>query len=135
MRLSKLSIRNFRNFCSVDIPLCGNMVLLGENRVGKTNLLHAIRLVLDPTLPDSARQLKLSDFWDGAAPGYADPIEIHLEFADFTTDLSLLALLTDFRTAGDPTIARLSYIFRKKADVSGIPQSSDDCEFIVFGAG
>jgi len=135
MRLSKLSIRNFRNFRSVDIPLSGNLVLLGENRVGKSNLLFAIRLVLDPTLPDSARQLKLSDFWDGAAPSYGDPIEVHLEFADFTTDLGLLALLTDFRTAGDPTIARLSYIFRKKADVTGNPQSSDDCEFVVFGGG
>ena len=86
MRLSKLSIRNFRNFRSVDIPLSGNVVLLGENRVGKSNLLFAIRLVLDPTLPDSARQLKLSDFWDGAAPDHKDPIEVHLEFADFTTD-------------------------------------------------
>lgn len=38
-------------------------MLLGENRVGKSNLLFAIRLVLDPTPPDSARQLKLSDFW------------------------------------------------------------------------
>ncbi len=37
---------------------------------------------------------------------------------DFVTDLALLALLTDFRTSGDPTIARLSYIFRKKADVT-----------------
>jgi hypothetical protein len=135
MRLSKLSIRNFRNFRAVDIPLSDNVVLLGENRVGKSNLLFAIRLILDPTLPDSARQLKLSDFWDGAPPDYSEPIEVHLEIVDFETDLGLLALLTDFRTAGDPTIARLSYIFRKKADVIGIPQSSDDCEFVVFGGG
>ncbi|MGS0639607.1 ATP-dependent endonuclease, partial [Citrobacter sp. VF227] len=40
-----------------------------------------------------------------------------------------------YRVAGDPTIARLSYIFRKKADVAGIPQSSDDFEFVVFGGG
>jgi putative ATP-dependent endonuclease of OLD family len=119
----------------VDIPLSDNVVLLGENRVGKSNLLFAIRLILDPTLPDSARQLKLSDFWDGAPPDYSEPIEVHLEIADFETDLGLLALLTDFRIAGDPTIARLSYIFRKKADVTGIPQSSDDCEFVVFGGG
>lgn len=135
MRLSKLSIRNFRNFRTVDIPLSGNVVLLGENRVGKSNLLFAIRLILDPTLPDSARQLKLSDFWDGAPSDYSEPIEVHLEIADFATDLGLLALLTDFRTAGDPTIARMSYIFRKKADVTGTPQSSDDCEFVVFGGG
>lgn len=87
MRLSKLSIRNFRNFRSVGIPLSGNVVLLGENRVGKSNLLFAIRLILDPTLPDSARQLKLSDFWDGAPPDFREAIEVHLEIADFTSDL------------------------------------------------
>lgn len=135
MRLSKLIIRNFRNFRSVDIPLSENLVLLGENRVGKSNLLFAIRLVLDPTLPDSARQLKLSDFWDGAAAPYEDAIEVHLELADFMNDLGLLAMLSEFRPADNPAIARLTYIFRKKADVSGAPQSSDDCEFIVFGGG
>jgi len=135
MLLSNFSIRNFRNFLQVDIPLSGNIVILGENRIGKSNLLFAIRLVLDPTLPDSARQLKMSDFWDGAAPDYGSPIEIHLDFAEFTTDFGLLALLTEYRVAGDPTIARLSYIFRKKADVAGIPQSSDDFEFVVFGGG
>ncbi|EFA5496116.1 DUF2813 domain-containing protein, partial [Escherichia coli] len=56
MYLAKLGIRNFRNFQDVDIPLAGNIVLLGENRVGKSNLLFAIRLVIDPTLPDSMRQ-------------------------------------------------------------------------------
>ncbi|MCY4668984.1 MAG: AAA family ATPase [Rhodococcus sp.] len=133
--MSNFSIRNFRNFLQVDIPLSGNIVILGENRIGKSNLLFAIRLVLDPTLPDSARQLKMSDFWDGAAPDYGSPIEIHLDFAEFTTDFGLLALLTEYRVAGDPTIARLSYIFRKKADVAGIPRSSDDFEFVVFGGG
>lgn len=135
MRLSKLSIRNFRNFRSVDIPLSGSVVLLGENRVGKSNLLFAIRLILDQTLPDSARQLRLSDLWDGAPTDFSEAIEVHLEIADFTSDLGLLALLTDFRTAHDPAIAQLSYVFRKKADVAGIPQSSEDCEFIVFGGG
>jgi putative ATP-dependent endonuclease of OLD family len=39
--------------------------VLGENKVGKTNLLFALRLILDPSLPDSARRLWLDDFWDG----------------------------------------------------------------------
>lgn len=65
MRLKNLKINNFRNFESIDIPLSSNIVLLGENRVGKSNLLFAMRLVIDQTLSDSARQLKISDFWDG----------------------------------------------------------------------
>lgn len=135
MHLAKLSIRNFRNFVAIDIPLTRNIVLLGENRVGKSNLLFAIRLILDPTLPDSARQLKLSDFCDGIDLTNNPQIEIHLDFADFDGDDALVALLTDFRTAGDPKIARLSYVYRKKTEVGGAPQSSEDCEFIVYGGG
>ena len=65
MFLSRIKIENFRNFSVLDVELAGNVVVVGENRVGKSNLLYALRLVLDSTLPDSARQLSLSDFWDG----------------------------------------------------------------------
>ncbi|KRA17963.1 AAA family ATPase [Lysobacter sp. Root604] len=133
MHLAKLSIRNFRNFAAVDIPLAGNVVLLGENRVGKSNLLLAIRLVLDPTIPESMRQLKLSDFCDGCDLSTNPRIEVHVDFADFDSDPALVALLTDFRTAADPRIARLSYVYRKRAEVVGPPQSSEDFEYIVFG--
>lgn len=135
MYLSNLRIRNFRNLETIDIPLCGNIVLLGENRVGKSNLLFAIRLVIDPTLPDSARQLKLSDFWDGCDVSTSPQIEVHIDFADFDSDASLSALLTDFRTAENPTVARLSYVFRKKDDIAGTLRSSEDCEFLVYGGG
>lgn len=135
MHLAKLTICNFRNFAKIDIPLASNVVLLGENRVGKSNLLFAIRLVLDPTLPDSARQLKLSDFWDGCDFAQNPQIEVHLDFSDFDDDAALVALLTDFRTAKNPNISRLSYVFRKKTEVSGVLQSANDCEFIVYGGG
>jgi putative ATP-dependent endonuclease of the OLD family len=55
MRLSRIQIDNFRNFKSLDIALSGHAVIVGENKIGKSNLLHALRLVLDPSLPDSAR--------------------------------------------------------------------------------
>lgn len=135
MRLARLCIKNFRNFAEIQIPLAGNVVLLGENRVGKSNLLFAIRLVLDPTLPDSARQLKLSDYWDGCDLASDPEIAVHLDFADFEADDALVALLTDFRTASDPHTARLSYVYRKKADVTGTPKSGEDCEFVVYGGG
>jgi len=133
MYLKRLIIRNFRNFETVDIPLAGDVVLLGENGVGKSNLLFAIRLVLDPTLPDSARQLKLSDFYNGCDLTRNPRIEVHIDFTDFEDDLALLALLTDFRTLEDPAVVRLSYVYRKKPEVSGGIQSGEDCEFVVYG--
>jgi putative ATP-dependent endonuclease of the OLD family len=135
MRLSKLAIRNFRNFRAIDIPLSRNVVLLGENRVGKSNLLFAIQLILDPMLPDSARQLRLSDFWDGNPPDYSQPIEVSLELSDFGGDAALIALLTDFRTPHDPFVARLTYVFRKRIDVATPPQSNADFEFLIYGGG
>lgn len=65
MYLSRIKIENFRNFSLLDVRFAGNVVVVGENRVGKSNLLQALRLILDPTLPDSGRQLSASDFWDG----------------------------------------------------------------------
>ena len=67
MRISRIHIKNFRNFRVLSLDLAGNAVIVGENKIGKTNLLYALRLVLDPSLPDSARQLQNDDFWDGLA--------------------------------------------------------------------
>ena len=65
MHLSRITIENFRNFSKLDADLAGNVVVVGENKVGKSNLLYALRLLFDPSLPDSARELGLADFWDG----------------------------------------------------------------------
>lgn len=135
MYLKNLIIQNFRNFESIDIPLSSNLVLLGENRVGKSNLLFSMRLVIDQTLPDSARQLRISDFWDGCDLSKKPQIEIHLDFTDFEDDPYLTALLTDYRLAHDHKTIRLSYVFRCKAEITGLPTSSEDFEFIVYGGG
>jgi len=135
MHLKNLKISNFRNFESIDIPLKGNIVLLGENRVGKSNLIFAMRLVIDQTLSDSARQLKISDFWDGCDLFTKPKIEVHLDFTDFEADPYLTALLTDYRLADDPHTVRLSYMFRCKPEIIGLPTSSEDFEFNIYGGG
>ena len=48
MHLSRIQIKNFRNFQDLDVALGGNLVIVGENRVGKSNLLYALRLIFDP---------------------------------------------------------------------------------------
>ena len=109
MYLSRIKIENFRNFSDLDVVLCGNVVVVGENRVGKTNLLYALRLLFDPTLPDSARQLSISDYWDGIGePVAGDAITVLVEIKDFEDDLDINALLTDFRLDDDPETVRLS---------------------------
>ena len=55
MHISKIEIKNYRYFKDVSFSTNSKMVIIGENKSGKTNLIQAIRLVLDDSLPDSKR--------------------------------------------------------------------------------
>jgi len=134
MHISRVQIRNFRNFKALDVPLTQNAVIVGENRAGKSNFLYALRLVLDPSLPEQARRLKLTDFWDGLDDPLANggaSMEIDIDFVGFEADPALNVLLGDLRLADDHTTARLSYRFRPDCD--GDPKSEADFDYIIFG--
>lgn len=135
MRLSRIKIKNFRNFKSLNVRLGEHAVILGENKVGKTNLLFALRLILDPSLPDSARQLRLDDFWDGLERPLRvdDVIEISLEFRDFEDNENLLAILADSLIRPDPMVARITYLFQPIPGLKTAPRREADYEFIIFG--
>jgi len=134
MHLSRIQIENFRNFSELDVKLAGNVVVVGENRVGKSNLIHALRLIFDPTLSDSARQLSQSDFWDGLEePDEEDKIIVSVDIMEFEDDLDVLALLTDFRLDDDPDTVRLTYEFRPKPGLEAQPACDDDYEFVCYG--
>lgn len=135
MRLSRIRINNFRNFKRLNVRLGEHAVILGENKVGKTNLLFALRLILDPSLPDSARQLRLDDFWDGLERPLKedDVIEISLEFRDFEDNENLLAILADSLVKPDPMVARITYRFQPISGLEAAPRSEADYEFIIFG--
>lgn len=134
MQLKRIHISNFRNFSELDVALDGNVVIVGENRVGKSNLLYALRLIFDPSLPDSARQLGRGDFWDGLGEPLEDEkITVFVELANFEDDLDLLALVTDFRLDDDPDTVRLTYEFRPIPSLEGLPESDEDYEFICYG--
>lgn len=135
MRISRIVIKNFRNFKSLDVKLGEHAVVLGENKVGKTNLLFALRLILDPSLPDSARRLRLEDFWDGLERPLKteDVIEISVEFRGFASNENLLAVLADHLVKPDPMIARITYLFRPIPGREKTPRSEADYEFVIFG--
>ncbi|WP_431288392.1 ATP-dependent nuclease [Roseateles chitinivorans] len=134
MKLTRIQINNFRNFHQFDVALDGNVVIVGENRVGKSNLLYALRLIFNPSLPDSARQLGQGDFWDGLGePLENEEIHISVELKDFQDDMELLAVLTDFRLDNDPDIARLNYLFRPSPGLPEFPSSDSDYQYLCFG--
>ena len=140
MHLTNMSIKNFRNFKEVDFPVGPGAVVVGENRSGKSNLIHALRLVLDPSLPNSERMLRPEDFWDGLSDGSEgwDPmkageiIEIAIEFGDIGDDPVALASLGKCLIEGDPMIARVTYRFAP-IDVAEPDPQHPVYDWSVFG--
>ena len=135
MRISRIHIRNFRNFAVLDVDLVGNTVVVGENKIGKTNLLHAMRLVLDPALPDAARQLRDEDFWDGLPRplGREDKIVISIDLTDFEGDENQVALLAEHLIEPEPMTARLTYVFQPVENGEDQPSKECDYEFLLYG--
>lgn len=130
MKISKILIRNFRNFRHLEVALDDHAVFVGPNDIGKSNLLHALRLVLDPALPDTARQLRSDDFWDGLPRPLTptDRIEISVELTDFEEDDDQLAVLAEFLVSGDPMVARLTFVGLPPATTTeSVP------DFFLFG--
>ncbi|OFJ50900.1 ATP-dependent nuclease [Mycolicibacterium grossiae] len=119
MRITRLRVQNFRNLANLDLALVPGTVIVGENRAGKSNLMHAVRLVLDPQMSYADQQLTREDFWDGLSDGSADwnpmvageVIEVSLDLEDFTDDERLVAALADALLPVDPMRARLTYRF------------------------
>ena len=135
MRISRIQIQNFRNFAKLDVSLGTHAVIVGENKVGKSNLLHALRLILDPSLPDSARRLREEDFWDGLKRplGKDDRITIFVDLADFEDDKSQLALLSEHLIKPKPMVSRLTYVWQPLPTLLGLPKKEADYEFLVYG--
>ena len=138
MRISRLAVKNFRNFRDLVVdPFPANAVIVGENGVGKSNLLHALRLVLDPELPDSARKLRAEDVSEHAGRTLADGVEVRVEvdLTDIDEDLGEDAACDGCFSSLSPLTARLTYVFRPKVGVDAVSsvQTRDDYEWRILG--
>lgn len=89
MILKKLYIKGFRNFKEVTVNLNEHSLMIGANDVGKTNLIYALRILLDRSLSDYDYELDESDFF-----AYEDTNEIIIRaYFDEITEECLLARL------------------------------------------
>ena len=137
MKIARIEIMNFRNFHHLDLKIGDNAVIVGENKIGKSNLLFALQLILDPSLSDSDRCLREEDFWDGLPRPLTgdDRIEASVEFAEFDDNDDHLALLGEYLVQPDPMIARLTYVFQPLPDLPDGPKKESDYEFAIYGGG
>ncbi|MEV6400205.1 AAA family ATPase [Streptomyces sp. NPDC051907] len=116
MQLSRVRVRNFRNFEDLTIdPFPSPAVIVGENGVGKSNLLAALRLVLDPDLLDRHRVLGADDIRD-SGPRLAQGVEVsvEIELSGFDDDLDARSVLDGAIVSLEPLTARLTYLFRPR---------------------
>lgn len=116
--ISKVRIKNFRNFLDVQVDLNHKQVVIGENGTGKTNFLRAIQLILDRDFSDNDRQLTDSDFHDSIENPMESGavIEIILEIRGFEHNKKLVAQFQDAVISDDPATLQLRYTFSPVLD-------------------
>lgn len=89
MIIKTLYIKGFRNFKEVTVNFNEHSLIIGANDVGKTNLIYALRLLLDRSFSDYDYELAESDFF-----AYEDTHEIIIRafFEDITEECVIARL-------------------------------------------
>jgi putative ATP-dependent endonuclease of OLD family len=92
MLIEKVSIEGFRNFSSANIRFAQNTLVIGGNNSGKTNLIAALRLLLDKSLSESDIEPSESDFHIPTTGLQANKFSITIFFSDIKEDAVLTIL-------------------------------------------
>lgn len=119
MKLSKLYIKGFRNFKEATINFNNQSLIIGANDVGKTNLLYALRILLDRGFSDLDLELKESDFY-----AYEETNEVIITafFDDIKEDCILSKMKGDI--SGDGKLV-IKYLATKGEDYKFFCGKSD----------
>ena len=119
MRLKTLYIKGFRNFKEATINFNNQSLIIGANDVGKTNLLYALRILLDRGFSDLDLELKESDFY-----AYEETNEVIITafFNDIKEDCILSKMKGDI--SGDGKLV-IKYLATKGEDYKFFCGKSD----------
>lgn len=110
MNISNILIHNFRNYEEFSISFSkGFQTIIGENNVGKTNLLFALRLVLDKNLRYHQRKLSEQDFFNFRPINVDSYISITVDFNLDDGDRLAIPIATSDNSA------RISYVYAHKS--------------------
>lgn len=86
MQISEVHIKGFRNYQEETINFNIKTLIIGQNDIGKSNLLYGLRLLLDKSLSDAELELDSSDF---NVYSNAKEIEICIKFSNIIEDCIL----------------------------------------------
>lgn len=92
MKIDYVELKQYRNFANSHINLAKNSLVIGSNDVGKTNMIHALRLLLDKSLSDAEIEPSTRDFHCAQDGTQADSFSIRIAFSEVTQDAVLSQL-------------------------------------------
>lgn len=122
MHISKLTLINYRNFSNATLLFSkGVNTIIGENGAGKSNVLRAIRLLLDDNMVRASYRLNESDFYRGLGSWRGHWIIISIEFDEISADEAMQALFLHGTGVGHPggAVGKSTYnlIFRPNKQI------------------
>lgn len=92
MKIDYVELKQYRNFADAHINLAKNSLVIGSNDIGKTNMIHALRLLLDKSLSDADIEPSTRDFHCAQDGTQADSFSIRIAFSEVTQDAVLSQL-------------------------------------------
>ena len=92
MKIDYIDLKRYRNFADAHINLSKNVLVIGGNDVGKTNMIHALRLLLDKSLSESDIEPSARDFHCAQDGSESDAFCIRIAFSDVSQDAVLSQL-------------------------------------------
>ncbi|MFM5743416.1 ATP-dependent nuclease [Aeromonas veronii] len=91
MKISNLHLIGFRNFADSSINFKDNTLIIGSNDIGKSNLLHALRILLDKSLSEADLEPNELDFHIGLTD-VSNEISITIKFTNIIEDAVISVL-------------------------------------------
>jgi predicted ATPase len=133
MIISKLTLKNWRNFKSIEIDLTERVFIVGANASGKSNLLDAIRFLKDIVKPGGGLQSSLTQ--RGGMPKVrclsarrSPDVEIEVELSETPGQVSwryAIGITQQVRGQRLPVL-RFEKVWKKGALIIDRPETSDN---------
>lgn len=100
MKIDHIELEQFRNFANAHINLAKNTLVIGGNDVGKTNMIHGLRLLLDKSLSEADIEPTARDFHCAQDGTQAGEFRVRIAFSEVKEDAVLSQLKGHVSAAG-----------------------------------
>jgi len=119
MKIRKIRVKNFRNLREFEVYPAHTTIFVGENNTGKSNLLYALRLLLDPDAKRLESEISEDDINDIARSEGENSFSITIEIGDLQKYQELEAVFMD-RIAQDGKETYVTIEGRYEPDEEGV---------------